>query len=90
MNGLKNNRHRHDDVLSRIDHREFERLLGAYYRGQGWQVEYTGTGSTAQRFDGGVDLVLRRDDEVLLVQCKHWNAKQVPHNPVHELLGIMV
>jgi restriction system protein len=26
----------------------------------------------------------------LLVQCKHWNAKQVPHNAVHELLGITV
>lgn len=90
MDGLKNNRHRHDDALTRIGHREFERLLGTYYRGQGWQVEYTGTGSTAQRFDGGVDLVLRRDDEVVLVQCKHWNVKQVPHNPVHELLGIMV
>jgi hypothetical protein len=90
MGGLKNNRHRHDDALSRIDHREFERLVGAFYRGRGWQVEYTGTGSTAQRFDGGVDLVLRRDDELVLVQCKHWNVKQVPHNPVHELLGIMV
>lgn len=90
MGGLKNNQHRHDDALSRIDDREFERLIGAFYRGQGWQVEYTGTGTTAQRFDGGVDLVLRRDNEVVLVQCKHWNAKQVPHNPVHELLGIMV
>jgi hypothetical protein len=90
MGGLTNNRHRHQDALSRIDHREFERLIGAFYRGQGWQVEFTGTGSTAQRFDGGVDLVLRRDSEVVLVQCKHWNAKQVPHNPVHELLGIMV
>ena len=26
----------------------------------------------------------------MLVQCKHWNAKQVPHNAVHELLGVMV
>ena len=90
MGGLKNNQHRHQDALSRIDHREFERLVGAFYRGQGWEVEYTGTGSTAQRFDGGVDLVLRRGGDVVLVQCKHWNARQVPHNPVHELLGIMV
>lgn len=32
----------------------------------------------------------RRDAQVVLVQCKHWNAKQVPHNAVHELLGILV
>jgi hypothetical protein len=90
MSRLKNNRHRYDDALTRIDDREFERLLADFYRRQGWQVEHIGTGGTGRRFDGGVDLVLRRDDEVVLVQCKHWNVKQVPHNPVHELLGIMV
>ncbi len=27
--------------------------------------------------------------QYVVVQCKHWNAKQVPHNDVHQLLGVM-
>jgi restriction system protein len=95
MSGLKNVHQRHDDALSRIGWAELERLLAAYYRDVGWWVEHAapehaGTGSSGARFDGGVDLRIRRDSECVLVQCKHWNAKQVPHNAVHELLGLMV
>ena len=90
MHGLKNVRRRRDDAMTRVDWAELERLLAAYYRGQGWKVEHCGTGRGAGRFDGGVDIKLRRDSEYVLVQCKHWNVKQVPHNAVHELLGIMV
>lgn len=90
MHGLKNVSHRHDDALSRIGWADLERLLATYYREVGWWVEHSGTGGTGVKFDGGVDLRIRRDAEVVLVQCKHWNAKQVPHNAVHELLGVMV
>ncbi len=90
MRGLKNVSQRRDDALSRIGWADFERLLAAYYRNAGWRVEHAGTGATGARFDGGVDLRLRRDAERVLVQCKHWNAKQVTHNPVHELIGVMV
>lgn len=90
MNGLKNVGYRHDDALSRIGWDELERLLAAYYREVGWWVEHAGTGGTGAKFDGGVDLRIRRDSQVVLVQCKHWNAKQVPHNAVHELIGVMV
>ena len=90
MSGLKNVSQRHDDALSRIDWAELEHLLVAYYRDVGWWVEHAGTGATGARSDGGVDLRIRRDAEFVLVQCKHWNVKQVPHNAVHELLGLMI
>ncbi len=90
MSGLKNVSQRHDDALSRIGWTELEHLLVAYYRDVGWWVEHAGTGGSGTRFDGGVDLRIRRDAEFVLVQCKHWNAKQVPHNAVHELLGLMI
>ena len=64
--------------------------MADHYRGHGWEVEHVGTGGSGSRFDGGIDLKLRRPNEYVVVQCKHWNAKQVPHNAVHELLGIMV
>ena len=90
MSGLKNVSQRHDDALSRIGWAELEHLLVAYYRDVGWWVEHAGTGGSGARSDGVVDLRIRRDAEFVLVQCKHWNAKQVPHNAVHELLGVMI
>ena len=90
MNGLKNVRNRRDDALTRIGWDRLETMLADYYRGQGWSVDHAGTGGSRKRFDGGIDLKLRKHGEYVLVQCKHWNAKQVTHNAVHELLGIKV
>ena len=88
--GLKSVRNRRDDALSRIGWDRLESLLAEHYRHEGYAVEHVGTGGTGRRFDGGIDLKLRKDDAYILVQSKHWNAKQVPHNAVHELLGVMV
>jgi len=90
MNGLKNVRNRRDDALTRVGWDRLESMLADYYREQGWSVDQVGTGSSGTRFDGGIDLKLRKDGEYVLIQCKHWNAKQVTHNAVHELLGIKV
>jgi len=39
--------------------------------------------------DGGVDLVLKRDDETTLVQCKQWRHQSVGVTTVRELYGVM-
>lgn len=81
---------RHNDLLAAISWQDFERLIGAYYAGQGYRVEHVGTAGSGGWFDGGIDLKLYRDDQYLVVQCKHWNTQQLTHNPVHELLGVML
>lgn len=88
MSGLKNVHNRRDDTLARMGWDRLEAMLAEYYRTQGWSVDHVGTGKVHKRFDGGVDLKLRKDGACVLVQSKHWNAKQVPHNVVHELLGL--
>ncbi|HSD16702.1 MAG TPA: restriction endonuclease [Thermomonas sp.] len=90
MKVLKDVRHRRTDALAQVRWDQLESLLAGYYREQGYTVDHCGTGATSSRFDGGIDLKLRKDDAYILVQCKHWNAKQVPHNAVHELIGLMV
>ena len=67
-----------------ITWREFERLVGEWFRRQGYSVRETDTGP-----DGGVDLVLTRHGETYLVQCKQWKAYKVGVNIVRELLGVM-
>jgi restriction system protein len=88
--GLKRTRQRRSDALTRVGWDRMESLLAAYYRDQGYTVTHCGTGATGKGTDGGIDLKLHRDDQYIVVQCKHWNAYQVPHNDVHQLLGVMV
>lgn len=81
---------RYSDALAQVSWQDFEKLMVAYYAGQGYRVEHVGTAGSGTRFDGGIDLKLYLDGQYLVVQCKHWNAQQVTHNPVHELLGVML
>jgi restriction system protein len=43
----------------------FEQEVGRLFEGQGYQVQHT-----ARTMDGGVDLVLTRDERKTVVQCK--------------------
>lgn len=90
MHDKKTVKHRYSDALTQVSWQQFERLLATYYAGQGYRVEHAGTGGSGTQFDGGIDLKLYRDNQYLVVQCKHWNVMQVTHNPVHELLGVML
>jgi hypothetical protein len=87
--GEKPVRYRFHDALADIDPLEFERLMAEYYKGEGYEVVHSGTGR-GSTFDGGVDLRLRKDGRLTLVQSKRKNAHQVTHNVVHELLGVKV
>jgi restriction system protein len=73
------------DALDGMSWREFEMLVGEAFRLQGYAVMETG-GAGA---DGGIDLVLRRDGEKSLVQCKQWKAYKVGVDVVRELFGVM-
>lgn len=71
--------------ISSLKWQEFEEFIGEAYRRQGYQVEERG-GNEA---DGGIDLILRKKNEMVLVQCKHWEAEQVGVKIVRELYGVV-
>ncbi len=73
------------DVLDGMSWQQFERLVGAAFQLQGYRVVQTGGGGA----DGGVDLVLSKDGEKFLVQCKKWRAFKVGVDVVRELYGVM-
>ncbi len=53
--------------------REFEELVVEAFRREGYRVvENTKAGA-----DGGVDIRLRKEGRLVLVQCKHWNSNRV-------------
>jgi len=71
--------------LRQLPWKRFEDLLGEAYRRQGYRVEETLGGGA----DGGVDLILGRDGNVTLVQCKRWNGAPVGVRQVRELYGVL-
>lgn len=73
------------DALERMSWQDFEVLVGEGFRQRGYSVQESGGGGA----DGGVDLVLRKDGETFLVQCKQWKALKVGVSVVRELFGVM-
>ena len=73
------------DVLDAMSWREFEQLVGEAFRLEGYHVTENGGAGP----DEGVDLVLKKDGEQFLVQCKQWKALKVGVEVVRELYGVM-
>jgi len=72
-------------ALAEIDWFQFEKFCAAVLRAEGFQVERKG----GAKPDGGVDLVVTKAEERLLIQCKHWRSWSVQEKVVRELLGSM-
>jgi restriction system protein len=72
-------------TLRTISWQKFEVLVGETYRRKSYTVSESGGGGA----DGGVDLILRKNGEKLLVQCKHWKMAKVGVKVVRELYGVV-
>lgn len=73
------------ESIKSIGWKEFEELVAEAYRKQGYRVlENDSLGP-----DGGVDLVLHKNGNKYLVQCKQWRNAKVGVNVVREMYGLM-
>ena len=72
------------DALNDMSWQQFEALVGEAFRRKGYTVTETASGA-----DGGIDLVLEKEGETFLVQCKQWKAYKVGVSTVRELYGVM-
>lgn len=72
-------------ALNAMSWQQFEAVVGEAFRRKGYTVAEKGGGGA----DGGIDLVLKKQGETFLVQCKQWRAVKVGVNIVRELYGVM-
>lgn len=70
--------------IDNLDWLQFEQLIADSFGYKGFVAETTADGA-----DGGVDIVLRERDNVLLVQCKHWSGSRVGVKVARELYGVL-
>jgi restriction system protein len=71
-------------ALELLTWREFEHLVGEFFRRKGFNVEQRG----GHEPDGGVDLMASIGDDRYLVQCKHWRVQRVGVKVVREICGV--
>lgn len=74
------------ESIRSLSWRDFERLCGEAFLRRGYAVKENGLGGA----DGGIDLILSKNGETHLVQCKHWKKSKVGVKDIRELFGIVM
>ena len=65
---------------------EFERYCGYTFEKAGFKVKYWGILNGKK--DGGIDLVAKKKEKTLYIQCKYWgNNKTIRENTISQLFG---
>ena len=69
--------------------RDYELYVGYKYSLKGYDVDYFGSYMGIE--DLGRDIIAKKDDKVLIVQCKYWSSKkQIHENHINQLFGTMM
>jgi len=72
------------DDLKKLTWKEFEEFVALIFVRLGYSVEVTG-GSN----DGGIDVVVKKDNRTSLVQCKNYRTSKVTLSMVRDFYGAM-
>jgi hypothetical protein len=79
---LRSNAMRDVRVWAELDGVQFERAISLIYKEQGFEVQFT-----PRTNDQGVDLILKKNGKVSIVQCKAY-TKNVGVSAIRELVGV--
>jgi len=71
--------------LKNLTWQQFEQLVAEAYRRLGYSISINDQNGA----DGGIDLILKRSGEVVLVQCKRWKSSSVGVAIVREMYGLL-
>lgn len=80
----KKEKQRQESYWRRLSPYEFETEVGRWYLSQGYDVKVTQASK-----DGGVDIVLTKNNVMTYVQCKHYKSK-IGVKECRELGGVML
>ncbi len=73
------------ESLRALSWQQFEWMVGEAYRRQGYAVEESMAGGA----DGGIDIILRKAGQTILVQCKRWKTQSVGAPIIREQFGLL-
>lgn len=68
--------------------RDYELYVGYTYSQKGYEVDYFGSYMGLE--DLGRDLIVKKNGEILIIQCKYWSSKkQIHEKHINQLYGTM-
>jgi len=70
--------------IDKVSPTDFERLIGKAFEKKGYEVKHTGGSG-----DGGIDLICRKGNELIIVQCKRYKGK-VGISAVRDFYGALL
>lgn len=73
-------------ILSELDWKEFEILIAETFRLKGYKIQENNKPGP----DGGIDILLFKNNKKYIAQCKHWKKFKVGVDIVREQFGIML
>lgn len=69
--------------------RDYEMFIGYEFENKGYDVDYTGIKNGLE--DKGRDLIAKKEDEILIIQCKNWSRnKTIREKHICQLFGTAV
>lgn len=69
--------------------RDYELYVGYKYSKKGYDIDYFGSYMGLE--DLGRDLIAKKGDNILIIQCKYWSSKkQIHENHINQLFGTVV
>ena len=74
------------ESIRALSWKEFEELVAEAYRRQGYKVIENDTVGA----DGGIDIRLKKNGQIHIVQCKNWRSQKVGVSIIREMYGLMV
>jgi len=72
------------DCIGRLSHKEFELYIAELFRKLGYKADVVGGSS-----DGGIDIILEKDNKKSYVQCKQYSSK-VQVDKVRDFYGAII
>ena len=64
--------------------KNFEYYVSNYFKTQGYFVI---NNFEKEKNDEGIDIIAKKDNELLLIQCKNWEIPVISHKEIKEFLG---
>lgn len=64
---------------------DYEKKVAGYYKLDGYNIYLNGIKNN--RLDGGIDIICKKDDITILIQCKNWNhttGRRITHTQIKE------
>jgi restriction system protein len=71
-------------TIRALPQRRFEQFVAEAFQNQGYSVSETGSAG-----DCGVDFILRRGNEKVLIQCRRWRSETIDIAPVRGLYDVI-